>query len=239
MADHILATTESSFHPGKTSTQLKQVPPKKSGRKVVGSKPARRLPSAILALDRLQLSGSDSERDETLEVLLADDGGNFKRLKTHLAKQSQVQEVASDSQSTAASDKDKTVVAGEGGGGKGNSHRHFAKKSTGNMAGKLTQKTKPRKSVTFAAGSSSEFDTEEEYHNTKRTTEATPTALDNIYMSFEEDNFDVSEVRGGGEANHVYKFYRIFLLHHPLPSACSFTLLILLVVSTVKRCSTV
>ena len=169
------------------------------------SKPARRLPSAILALDRLQLSGSDSDRDDTLEVLLADDDGHFKGLKTHLAKRSQVQQVAvsaSDGQSTAASDdsiKDKTVVTGGRGGGgeKGTSHRHFAKKSTGNMASKLAQKVKPRKSVTFAAGSSSEFDTEEEYRDTKRTVEAPPTAIDNIYMSFEEDNFDVSEVRDG------------------------------------------
>ena len=191
------------------------------------SKPARRLPSAILALDRLQLSGSDSERDDTLEVLLADDDGHFKGLKTHLAKQSQVQQVAnaSNSQSTAASDdsakdKDKTVVIGGGGGGeKGTSRRHFAKKSTGNMAGKFTQKAKPRKSVTFAAGSSSEFDTEEEYRDTKRTTEAPPTVIDNIYMSFEEDNFDVSEVR----KSCVYVWCNTFTWIFFAPSiACSF-----------------
>ena len=180
--------------------------------------PPRRLPSAILALDRLQLSGSDSDRDDTLEVLLADDDGHFKGLKTHLAKRSQVQRVAasgSDGQSTAASDdstKGKTVVAagGRAGGEKGTSRRHFAKKSTGNMAGKLAQKAKPRKSVTFAAGSSSEFDTEEEYRNMKRTAEAPPTAIDNIYMSFEEDSFDVSEVRDGGNLSTLLVASTVF-----------------------------
>ena len=172
--------------------------------------PTRRLPSAILALDRLQLSGSDSDRDDTLEVLLADSDGHFKGLKTHLAKRSQVQQVAasgSDGQSTAASDdstKGKTIVAARG--EKGAPRRHFAKKSTGNMASKLAQKAKPRKSVTFAAGSSSEFDTEEDYRDTKRTTEAPPTAIDNIYMSFEEDNFDVSEVRDG----EIYQWHLLY-----------------------------
>ena len=210
--DHILATTESSFRPGKTSTLLKKAPPKKSGAKVAGKSvtTAKRLPSAILALDRVQLSGSDSERDETLEVLLADNAEHFKGLKSHLEKQSQVQVVAASGSATgdddSAKNKDKTIVIGGGGGREKSKPRRFAKKSTGNMAGKLTQKSKSRKSVTFAAGNSSEFDTEEEYRDTstKGTTEAPPTTLDSIYMSFEEDNLDVSEVGGEIFQHNMY-----------------------------------
>lgn len=192
-ADHILATTESLFHPRKTSTQVKGLPPRKSGAKK--GKPPKRLPSAIVALDRLQFSESESERDETLEMLLADDAEHFQGLKSHLAKSKVVN--VSDSQSTTTSDDStdaKTIIVG----GEKSKPRQFARKSTGNMAGKFTPKTKPRKSVTFAAGSSSAVETEEEYQDKRTTAEAPPTALDNIYMSFDDDNFDVSGVRERG-----------------------------------------
>ena len=197
-ADHILATTESSlsFHPGKTSTLLKSVPYKKNGAKKTkkSTKPSKRLLSAIIPLDRVQFSESESERDETLEVILADDAEHFQGLRSHLAKSKMA--TISDSQSTTTTSNDSAkVVAVEG---ERSKPRHFAKKSTGNMAGKLAQKktkTKSRKSVTFVAGSGSE--TEEEYRGKKRTAKAPPTAVDDIYMSFNDDDFSVSEVVGG------------------------------------------
>ena len=174
---HISASTEASFQPAKTSTQLKkkgQQPQQKGGASKRKSKRAsKRLPSSIHPLYQMELSDSESERDETLEMLLAEDADLFQGL-SQLTKSRMAATSSKRNEESAASAK--TTA-------KKSRKRNFARKSTGNSP-VVTQKM-PRKSVTFVAGSGSE--TEGDGLERPNTTKPPPSAIDDVYMSFDDD----------------------------------------------------
>ena len=179
--DHVLDTTKSSFHPKKTSTQLKKARTRKETKSTAKKLP-RRLPSAAVHLSRAKATKSESEGDDTVENLLAEDARHFKGLKNLLARQPR-KVVVSDYQGTGTSDEsdDEAVTVAS-------TPRQFAKKSTGNMAGSAKEKvTKSRKSVVFATNNGSE---KEEVHRNKRkmTTKTPSAAHEDIYTSFEVDD---------------------------------------------------
>lgn len=163
-AKHISTTTETSFHPTKTSTQLKdrwkQVKKKSDVKKpnITSKKPVSSF--------RMELSDSESERDEVLETLLAEDTEHFQGLSEF-------------TKSKMATTTAKMVKS---------PRRRFAKKSTGNMAGER----KTRKSVTFVGGSGSEAEGDFDKRKTRPVSKPPlPTAVDDVYMSFDEVHVDV------------------------------------------------
>ena len=163
-AKHISTTTEASFHPTQTSTQLKdrrkQVKKKSEVNKpkVTSKKP--------ISSFRMEFSDSESERDEVLETLLAEDTERFQGL----------------SQLTKSKMAATTAKNGN------NPRRRFAKKSTGNMAG--VRRT--RKSVTFVSGSGSEAEGDYEKRKNKIVSKpSSQTDVDDVYMSFDEVHVDV------------------------------------------------
>ena len=225
-----LTNSRASFNPTKTSTQLKNRRKKKSIKYTTMSKkkPTRKsapkkLPSAI----RMELSDSESERDETLAMLLAGDTEHFQglsqltmsKLPTSSYGNIKKKSGATASDVVAAETDGSGATAGRHGNGAtttavGTASRHgngatttvpvakhgtkkdvtrtgFAKKSTGNMAHQI--KKTSRKSVTFVAGSESETEVDHVAGKTiARTDEQSQEDTVDVYMSFEEDHYDVS-----------------------------------------------
>ena len=201
-AGHISTASETSFHPTKTSTQLKdgqkQVKKKnevvKQKSKQVSSK---KPPSSI----HMEFSDSESERDEALERLLAEDTERFQGL-SQLTK----------SIMAGTSNKNKTTasVVGTGVG----PSRGFAKKSTGNMA----DAKKSRKSVTFVTDGGSESESGRE-GRTRTTSKRPPAAIDDIYMSFDEVHVDV-HVRSRYYVYYMKPLSLLMYYHCYPPSLC-------------------
>ena len=179
-AKHISTSTDSSFHPTKTSTQVKtgrksqakQKPSETTGKTKAKKAESKKLPSSI----RVVLSDSESERDEALEMLLASDN-----TEQHFQGLSRLTMSKINAPSTKAKP---NVTNAKATGGK--KKKAFAMKSTGGKS-----RTNARKSVTFVTRNESESDRDHQ-EKTQVVAGAASSGNSDVYMSFDEDHIEVS-----------------------------------------------